>query len=102
MHGSAEFSAEDPLQVLIYPAAFGIFNSADASITLHCTYDSATKKYSMEYIYYIVDYYDFLFYELLCEEDALGLAKTYELLGKCPGTCTWEKGKRALVVRKGW
>lgn len=92
----ADFELADPLQVLTNTAAFGIFNSADASITFHAAYDPATKRYKMEYDYYIVDFYDFSAYDLLCEEDALGIARSYELFGKCAGTCFWEKGK------KGW
>lgn len=77
-------------------SAFGIFNSADASITLHCTYDPETQKYTMEYLYYIVDFYDYSAYELLYEEDALGFARSYELFGRCQGAYMWESGK------KGW
>lgn len=40
-------------------SAFGIFNSARAPTTLHCTYNPETKQYKMEYVYYIVDFYNF-------------------------------------------
>lgn len=89
-----EFNWKDPVEVATNIAAFGIFNSAEASITLHCMYDPASKRYSMEYVYYIVDYYDFSAYDLLYEEDALGLARSYELFGTCSGIQVWEKGKR--------
>ena len=98
----SDFNIKDPFQVVTNMAAFGIFNSADASITLHCTYNSETKKYRMEYTYYIVDFYDFSFYDWLYQEDALGLARSYELFGVCPGILTWEKGKMGWAFRTGF
>lgn len=94
----SDFNMGDPYQVVFYPAAFGIFNSADASITLHCIYNPLTKQYRMEYIYYIVDFYDFSFYDLLYQEDALGFSRSYELFGKCSGIYAWEKGKRGWIL----
>ena len=90
----------DPVEAACNAAAFGMFNSADASITLHCTYNPATKQYKMQYIYYIVDFYDFSAYELLYEEDALGVSRSYELFGKCPGYYKWEKGKIGILIMK--
>lgn len=97
----SDFNLKDPFQILTNTSAFGIFNSAEASITMHCTYDPATKKYKMEYSYYIVDFYDFSLFPLLHEEDALGLARSYELFGKCTGILTWEKGKIGWGIRTG-
>lgn len=78
--------------------AFGVFNSAQALATLHCTYDPETKKYQMEYIYYIVDFYDFPAFRELYEQDGLGIARSYELFGCCPGVCLWEKGKTGIPI----
>ena len=87
-----ELNFEDILQVMEFPSEFGIFNSAEASITIHCTYNAETTEYDMEYIYYIVDFYDYEKLELLCEQDALGLAKTYELFGCLSASHRWKKG----------
>lgn len=81
------------IDALLNMPAFGIYNAADAAVTLHCTYNPETDKYSMEYIYYIIDYYDFSFYDILNEMNALGLAQSYELYGVCEGETTWTKGK---------
>jgi len=54
------------------------------------------KSYKMQYKYYIIDFYDYTFFETLYEEDALGLARSYELFGICEGESTWKKGE------KGW
>lgn len=97
-----DFESTDPLEVLTNIVAFGIFNSAQASMTLHCTYDPVTEKYQMEYIYYIVDYYDFSAFQELHEQNALGIAKSYELFGRCPGTYTWEKGKKGILILKDY
>lgn len=51
----------------------------------------------MEYIYYIIDYDDFSFYDLLNEMNALGLAQSYELYGVCGGETTWTKGKTPFI-----
>jgi len=88
----------DVYQVATNMVAFGVFNSAQASATLHCTYDPETKKYQMEYIYYIVDFYDFPAFRELYEQDGLGIARSYELFGCCPGVCLWEKGKTGIPI----
>ena len=79
--------------VFFNTAAFGTFNSADAGITLHCVYNPDTKKYSMDYKYCLIDYYDYDVYPELQDQDMLGLAQSYELYGWLNDTCTWEKGK---------
>lgn len=63
---------DDVLDVACNVSAFGIFNSAEASVTLHCTYDPTTQTY---------------------EADVLGLARSYELFGKCEGKTEWKKGE---------
>ncbi len=85
----------DVLDIASNVSAFGIFNSAEASVTLHCTYEPTTQTYEAEYIYYIVDFYDYTFLKMLYEEDALGLARSYELFGMCEGTTQWTKGETA-------
>ena len=85
------------IDALLNIPAFGIYNAADAAVTLHCTYNPASKTYSMEYIYYIIDYYDFSFYDMLNEMNALGLAQSYELYGVCKGETVWEKGKTPFI-----
>jgi hypothetical protein len=77
--------------------AFGIYNVADAGVTLHCMYDPETQEYSMEYIYYIIDYYDFTLYDPLNEMNALGLARSYELYGVAPGVTSWKKNENSGV-----
>lgn len=86
------------MQGALNGAALGTFNEADASITLHCSYDPATGKYQMEYIYYLVDFYDFEKLPMLYEQDALGIARSYELFGRCPGICSWKKGQSGLSI----
>ena len=71
--------------------AFGIYNNADAGITLHCVYDTDTKEYSMEFIYYIIDLYDFTLYDTLDVMNALGLARCYELYGVAGGETSWKE-----------
>lgn len=78
---------------LLNIGAFGIYNKADAAITLHCVYDSETELYTMEFIYYIIDLYDFGLYDELNEMNALGLARCYELYGVASGMASWNKGE---------
>lgn len=52
----------------------------------------------MEFIYYIVDFYDYEKYPMICEQDALGLARTYELFGYCPGTMSWKSGQEHVIT----
>lgn len=74
-------------------AAFGTFNDADAGITLHCVYDPETEKYTMDFRYYLIDYYDFPLIDGLKQQDMLGLAQGYELYGWLEDTVTWKKGE---------
>lgn len=74
-------------------AAFGTFNDADAGITLHCVYDPETEKYTMDFRYYLIDYYDFPLTDGLKQQDMLGLAQGYELYGWLEDTVTWKKGE---------
>ena len=46
----------------------------------------------MDYKYYLIDYYDFIFLKELNEQDMLGLASGYELYGYLNDTCTWKPG----------
>lgn len=78
-------------------AAFGTFNSADAGITLHCTYYPDKEVYIMEYNYCLIDYYDYSFLDILHEQDGLGIAKGYELYGYWYGICTWKKGDDTII-----
>ncbi len=73
-------------------AAFGTFNDADAGITLHCVYDPEAEKYTMDFRYYLIDYYDFPLTDGLKKQDMLGLAQGYELYGWLEDTVTWKKG----------
>lgn len=83
---------EQNLDALFNLSAFGTYNKADAAVTLHCIYDPASETYYMEYVYYLIDFYDFSFYKVLYNLDKLGLAKSYELYGVCPGDVSWHKG----------
>lgn len=49
------------------------------------------EKYYMEYVYYIIDFYDFTFNDILDEMNALGLARSYELYGVVTGEAAWNK-----------
>lgn len=80
------------IDALVNLSAFGIFNKADAAATVHCTYDPVTDIYAMEYKYYLIDFYDFTFFEYLYQLDALGLARSYEIYGVCNGETKWQKG----------
>ncbi len=75
---------------------FGTFNDADAGITLHCVYNPETDEYDMDFKYYLIDYYDFSFFEELYEQDAVGLAQSYELYGYLSWSCKWKKGEKHL------
>lgn len=79
---------------LINIGAFGIYNNADAGVTVHCTYEPSEEKYTIEYIYYIIDMYDFTIYEQLNEMNALGLARSYELYGVSAGKSSWSKNDK--------
>ena len=57
---------------------------------MHCVYNPDTEEYSMEFIYYIIDLYDFTLYDTLDEMNALGLARCYELYGVAGGETTWK------------
>lgn len=85
-------------QGVINGAAVGTFNEAAASITLHCFYDSQTERYWMEYNYYLIDYYDFEKLPILLEQDALGVAQSYELFGCCRGICSWKAGQTGINI----
>ncbi|EWM54116.1 dockerin type I domain-containing protein [Ruminococcus flavefaciens] len=74
-------------------AAFGTFNAADAGNVVHYTYDKSTNKITMTCKYYIIDYYDYEKYDYLREQDAAGVAKSFELFGVYEATYTWTKGK---------
>ncbi len=71
--------------------AAGIFNSCDAGTTMHCTYNPETREYTIDYTYYIIDFYDFSFFDIIFEEDAYGLAKSYEIYGCYDGKYSWKK-----------
>ena len=89
---------KNALVVATNTVAFGTFNSAQASITVHCIYDIKTGKYTMEYKYYLVDFYDFSNLQILYEEDAFGIARSYELFGRCNGTYLWERGSKGINI----
>ncbi len=78
--------------------AFSIFNVSKAGVTLHCTYDPETQTYEMEYLYYLMDLYDFSFLGPMEEQDALGIAKNYELYGVSEGHATWQKGDDLMLL----
>lgn len=73
-------------------SAFGIFNVSKSGITVHCIYNVEEQTYSMNYIYYLTDFYDFTPLNQLHEQDALGLARSYELYGYVEGSVEWKKG----------
>ena len=89
--------AENAATVLANTAAFGTFNAADSGITLHCTYNPETEEYDMQFKYYLIDYYDFSFLDILYEQDALGFAQSYELYGYMHRSGKWKKGDRFLT-----
>ncbi len=78
--------------------AFSIFNVSKAGVTLHCTYDPETQTYEMEYLYYLMDLYDLSFLGLMEEQDALGIAKNYELYGVSYGFTIWQKGDDLILL----
>lgn len=82
--------------VLNNTAAFGTFNSADAGITVNCTYDPETETYFMTSCYYLIDYYDFSFLDILYDQDKLGMAKSFELYGYWYQCYTWKKGESVM------
>ena len=80
---------EDVLGIIAYPGIWGTFNEADATATMHFTYNPLSQKYTMEYVYYLVDFYDFPKEISLQEEDALGIVRSYELFGRNTGEYEW-------------
>lgn len=44
----------------------------------------------MEFIYYIIDLYDFTLYDILDQMNALGLARCYKLYGVAAGETAWK------------
>ncbi len=80
-------------------AAYGTFNDTDAGVTLHCVYNPETEEYTMDYKYYLIDYYDFTFLKELNEQDMLGLASGYELYGYLNDTCTWKPGEEKTLFK---
>lgn len=62
-------------------------------MTLHCTYNPDTNEYSMEFVYYIIDLYDFTLYDEFDKLNALGLARCYELYSVSSGMSSWKKGE---------
>lgn len=53
----------------------------------------------MDYKYYLIDYYDFIFLKELNEQDMLGLASGYELYGYLNDTCTWKPGEKKTLFK---
>jgi len=90
--------ADDIYQIATNIAAMGIFNSANASMTFHCTYNPETKQYTMRYMYYIVDFYDFSNFDIVYHQDLLGIARSYELFGECSGVYTWKAGEQGQLI----
>lgn len=82
--------------VLNNTAAFGTFNCADAGITVNCTYDPETETYFMTSRYYLIDYYDYSFLDILYDQDKLGMAKSFELYGYWYQCYTWKKGESVM------
>ncbi len=78
--------------------AFGTFNNAKAGGTFCCTYNPETEEYTIDYNYYLIDYYDYENLYELYEQDLLGMAKSYELYGYCNGQYTWKKGVHPVYV----
>ncbi len=83
---------EQNIDSLINIGAFGIYNQADAGVTVHCVYSPETNEYAMEYTYYLIDLYDFALLDVFNEMNALGLARCYELYGVAKGVSFWYKG----------
>lgn len=81
----------DNITSLLNVSAFGIYNRAQAGVTAHCTYNPDINIYTIEYKYYIIDFYDFTLYEYLDKVNALGLARAYELYGTVSGKMIWHK-----------
>ncbi|MBO4864409.1 MAG: cellulose binding domain-containing protein [Eubacterium sp.] len=79
-------------------AAFGTFNTADAGLTAHCTYNDVEDTYMMHCKYFIIDYYDYEFLDFLNEQDALGFARGYELYGYYYHTIAWKKGSNLVYT----
>ena len=78
--------------LLFFFSAFGTFNDCEAGITAHCTYNSETGEITMHYKYYLVDFYDYAgLYSPLQIQDAMGIARSFELYGCLEGDYTWKK-----------
>ena len=74
-------SADELITSVLNISAYGAFNAANATLTLHAVYNQADKSAQIDLNYYILDYYDFEKIPLFNELNALGLACSYELYG---------------------
>ena len=90
----------DGVSIALNLAAFGTFNAADAGNVIYYSYDKSTNKVTMKCKYYIIDYYDYEKYDYLREQDAAGVAKSFELFGVYEAEYTWTKGKNDIKVKK--
>lgn len=107
--GSLYYEPEDNIIKTItsnaYPvasniSAFGIFNDSTAGLVTHCKYEADTKTYTLDCKYYLIDYYDFEFLDELNEQDALGMASSFELWGIWKHSVSWKKGESRILIGK--
>lgn len=63
-------------------------------------YDPATEIYTLEHDYYLIDFYDYSFYDLLQDQDALGITRSFELYGKFHLIYSWKKGDSKMLPLK--
>ncbi len=93
-----KFKKDDILTSLANFEAAATFNMSIAVATFHCIYDPETKEYTMEYKYYLADYYDFENADVFEEQNLLGKCRSYELYGKTQGDFKWSDSQDALEV----
>ncbi len=86
-------SVVDIATIMSNTAMFGTFNAANASITVHCKYNQMDNTYDMEYVYSIIDYYDYSFLKVLQDQDALGFTRSFELIGRINDHIKWKRGQ---------
>ncbi|MCM1090242.1 MAG: cellulose binding domain-containing protein [Butyrivibrio sp.] len=100
-HDTADFTnMKNNFAVLENLDAFGTFNKSNASITIHCKYDPKARTYTMDFDYYLMDFYDFPNGTMLWEANLLGICRSYELYGKVHGWSKWKDGQKYAIIIK--
>ena len=56
-------------------------STSDEDYLIKYTYNSETNEYTMKYKYYVIDFYNYSSLDDLQWQDAVGIARSFELYG---------------------